>query len=579
MGSATTSRGMADRRLRLGVLLAGLLGTALILGALAFSRGQMETDHQGLDRITVDLNQQLQLLNEAQTGYRQSEEAFASGTQASSSQASAAAFSKSLADDSQAKSVWEQFKARPVRFEGEDAARNAIDAGWAAADDAAQPLGVAVLSSSPDAGLIAQLKVAELELSTQVQDMFDHLEADFYLPELNREMADLGTQSGQSVRSISAALGFVAVLGVLLTFIGYRRAARIERAASRERNFQQQAAAENALDAQLQHALEMADTEDQVFHVIDRALTNGDAHPTDFLLGDSGVTHFNHVVSAADDCAGRCPVPSPNECPVTKHGQALIIADSTALDACTYLLERDHIAGSAVCIPVSIAGHAIGVMHEAYSGSGSTPPHRIRQLEIVARKAGERLGMLRSFARSETEAHTDPLTGLLNRRSLEGAVERLNRESVDYSVAFADLDHFKVLNDTYGHDAGDRALRLFCSVLRTNVRPDDVVSRYGGEEFVVVLPRCTPDEAVPVLQRVQESLADTVRADGIPPFTVSIGVASTHRGGTFEEILLLADGCLLRAKDQGRNRIVVAGAAEPILGPATTPVTVAPSEA
>jgi len=82
-------------------------------------------------------------------------------------------------------------------------------------------------------------------------------------------------------------------------------------------------------------------------------------------------------------------------------------------------------------------------------------------------------------------------------------------------VAYADLDHFKVLSDTHGHEAGDRALRLFCTVLRTNVRPEDIVARYGGEEFVVVLPRCRPDDAVPVLERVQRALTDTLRADAV----------------------------------------------------------------
>jgi len=93
-----------------------------------------------------------------------------------------------------------------------------------------------------------------------------------------------------------------------------------------------------------------------------------------------------------------------------------------------------------------------------------------------------------------------------------------------------------------------------------------------------VLPRCAPAEAVPVLQRVQSALADTVRADRVPTFTVSIGVASTHSGGTFEETLSLADGCLRHAKDQGRNRIVVAGADEPYLGPSSAPLVAVPSD-
>ncbi len=90
-----------------------------------------------------------------------------------------------------------------------------------------------------------------------------------------------------------------------------------------------------------------------------------------------------------------------------------------------------------------------------------------------------------------------------------------------------------------------------------------------------MLPRCQPEAAVPVLHRVQRALADAIRADAAPPFTVSVGVASDHLGGTFEEILFMADGCLLHAKDQGRNRIVVAGRADPVPGPPVDPAPAA----
>jgi diguanylate cyclase (GGDEF)-like protein len=365
--------------------------------------------------------------------------------------------------------------------------------------------------------------------------------------------------------------GVVVTVGLLLTIVGYRRAVRVERASTLERDLQDHIATENSLDAQLQHALDMADTEGHVYGVIERALTRNGAPTADFLVAASDSAAFSHVTTVADDYSRRCGVPSPHECPAARHGQQLVFSDSTALDACPHLLDREHPPSAAVCIPVNIAGRTIGVVHEA-SLEGSGGPHRVRELGIIARKAGERLGVLRAFERSESQAQTDPLTGLLNRRSLADAVQQLIRQDIDYTLAFADLDHFKLLNDAYGHDAGDRALRLFCTVLRANVRPDDIVARYGGEEFVIVLPRCAPAEAVPVLQRIQSALADTVRADRVPTFTVSIGVASTHSGGTFEETLALADGCLRHAKDEGRNRIVVAGATEPFLGPSSAPL-------
>jgi len=172
--------------------------------------------------------------------------------------------------------------------------------------------------------------------------------------------------------------------------------------------------------------------------------------------------------------------------------------------------------------------------------------------------------MIRAFETSETQAHTDPLTGLLNRRSLENRVRDLHREGVPYALAYGDLDHFKVLNDTHGHEAGDQALRAFARVLRDAVRPNDIVARYGGEEFVIVLPDCSIDVAVGVLERVRERLALALGAGHVPPFTVTFGVASTDYTTNFENLVAVADRALLDAKAAGRNRVIVADPAVPV---------------
>ena len=125
-------------------------------------------------------------------------------------------------------------------------------------------------------------------------------------------------------------------------------------------------------------------------------------------------------------------------------------------------------------------------------------------------------------------------------------------------VAMGDLDTFKAVNDTYGHDAGDRALRLFAQTLRSCLRPEDLACRYGGEEFVVVLPRCSLSDATCVLERVQEQLVLNLSQGEVPPFTVSFGVAETGADDSLEGLLRAADAALLRAKATGRNRVVVA---------------------
>jgi diguanylate cyclase (GGDEF)-like protein len=209
-------------------------------------------------------------------------------------------------------------------------------------------------------------------------------------------------------------------------------------------------------------------------------------------------------------------------------------------------------------VPLSIGGNTVGVLHATAADHEPPAEPTIDKLELIARRTGERIGMLRAFERSETQAHTDPLTGLMNRRSLEEQVREMSAEARSYVAAYGDLDHFKQLNDVYGHDAVDRALRLFARVLRDSVRPNDLAARYGGEEFVVVLPNCPMPDANAVIARLREGLATAQQGTTVPPFTVSFGLAASRPERTFSETLEVADAALLDAKATGRDRVVVA---------------------
>jgi diguanylate cyclase (GGDEF)-like protein len=186
--------------------------------------------------------------------------------------------------------------------------------------------------------------------------------------------------------------------------------------------------------------------------------------------------------------------------------------------------------------------------------------------ELKARLgSGRRIVQLQEQLR-ET-ARRDALTGLCNRAvildTLERECERSRRERRPLAILLADLDHFKQVNDTYGHLAGDAVLRQTASHFAEVLRPYDAVGRYGGEEFLVVLPGCDGPSAASLAERLRHHIAGAaVHTDEQTiSITLSLGVAAWHGEGEADPVGLLraADEALYRAKDAGRNRSVLAG--------------------
>jgi len=160
-------------------------------------------------------------------------------------------------------------------------------------------------------------------------------------------------------------------------------------------------------------------------------------------------------------------------------------------------------------------------------------------------------------------AVTDMLTGLHSRRYLDEAMSGLaRRRGRSSAVLLLDVDHFKRVNDTYGHDGGDEVLREVARRLRQTMRPGDVLARYGGEEFVVLLPHALPEEARDVAERIRMAICGspiTLSDDRAVPVSVSIGVACMPTDVTErDQLTLVADQMLYRAKESGRNRVVAA---------------------
>ncbi len=185
---------------------------------------------------------------------------------------------------------------------------------------------------------------------------------------------------------------------------------------------------------------------------------------------------------------------------------------------------------------------------------------------LISAWAGmSQLSLLLDLMRARTDAAHDGLTGLANRRSamarLEAEIAQAHRRGQPLVLLALDLDHFKRVNDAYGHAAGDRVLTEFATILRESLRLGDLGARVGGEEFIALLPQTEALAARHVAERIREQCERHEVAhddDTSIRFTISIGLASLHPGDDAAALLARADQALYRAKHGGRNRVVAA---------------------
>jgi diguanylate cyclase (GGDEF)-like protein len=182
----------------------------------------------------------------------------------------------------------------------------------------------------------------------------------------------------------------------------------------------------------------------------------------------------------------------------------------------------------------------------------------VAALTGVLRMRGEHL-----VARLADAASRDPLTGLLNRRGFQEAaareIARARRHDIPLAVVTADLDHFKDLNDSFGHGSGDEALVAFAALCATTSRSQDLIARVGGEEFAFLLPHTDRKGALCIAERIRERMRTEVVSPDGSPLTASFGVAEfPNHGGDVDTLLAAADRALYVAKSGGRDRTVAA---------------------
>jgi len=255
----------------------------------------------------------------------------------------------------------------------------------------------------------------------------------------------------------------------------------------------------------------------------------------------------------------------PHDCWALRTGHVHLVAAGDHTADCEHATPGQH---SYCCLPLQAHGEAIGVLNFQLIESGELSPALMSLATMFAEQVSLSVANIQLREALRNESIRDPLTGLYNRRYLEETLERETRRAVraehGLGVLMLDLDHFKSFNDTYGHDAGDTVLREAAAFLLKSVRAEDIVCRFGGEEFIVILPvadlRVTQARAERIRSKLRE-LPVLHQGHSLGMVTVSVGVAELPQHGTSpKELIESADAAMYRAKREGRDRVIVAEA-------------------
>jgi diguanylate cyclase (GGDEF)-like protein len=214
-------------------------------------------------------------------------------------------------------------------------------------------------------------------------------------------------------------------------------------------------------------------------------------------------------------------------------------------------------------LPLIVKDTGVGALVLGSTREDFLPIDLLDMVKVIADHAAIAIANAQMFERMQRMATTDGLTGLVNHRYFQelfdSALARAERYGRELSLLLLDIDHFKSINDTYGHPVGDKVLRRVAAMVGENARRTDVVARYGGEEFAVLLDETTLDGAVLIAERIRQTVeADQLRCEtGTFSCTVSIGVATYPRdAGQKSALIEYADQALYEAKGDGRNRVV-----------------------
>jgi diguanylate cyclase (GGDEF)-like protein/PAS domain S-box-containing protein len=280
------------------------------------------------------------------------------------------------------------------------------------------------------------------------------------------------------------------------------------------------------------------------------------------------------VVAPWGECSVSRQPFAPDSCWALRRGQPHWSEHPGGSAICPHL--ENPAPASYLCVPLVAQGDTLGVLHVQYNrverNNGTEAFESLQESEQrLAVAVGGRVALsLAGLLLRETlrdQSIRDPLTGLFNRRFMEDTLgrelQRAKRRSQPLAVVFLDLDHFKRFNDIHGHDAGDAVLRSMAGLFQQHFRGEDVVCRFGGEEFAIILPEASAKSAamrVEQLRQTAKKFKVSYKEQILDAVTFSIGIAAfPENASSGEELLQIADACLYESKAKGRDCITIAG--------------------
>jgi diguanylate cyclase (GGDEF)-like protein len=274
---------------------------------------------------------------------------------------------------------------------------------------------------------------------------------------------------------------------------------------------------------------------------------------------DSSRNLMGVMASWGDSLSPTQHILSPEDCCAMRGGRLHLRVETSHGLSCR------HFAGSIpdayLCLPLAALGETLGILHISVASSDLLTPARLALIQQSGEYAALRLANLRLREKLHDQSIRDPLTGLYNRRFLEATLEqelhRSGRHHTGLGVIMADIDKFKLFNDSFGHTAGDIVLKEVGAMFRRSVRTEDIVCRYGGEEFLIVLPDTSLESVRERAEVMRDAIAklDLQHAGhALGKITASFGISFSQDGVLTPDILLrYADEALYEAKRQGCN--------------------------